>query len=146
MLDREAAPAFALVVTVDGVRVPDVIEVTGLSAHGEVVELKQQTADGKYVVRQLPGRAKTGEFTVTRGLTAGAAPFDWVKAVTGDDIASARPSVSVSLVDDGGEAVRSYEFRSCRIASVKAKWPRKDSDRPPVEKITLDPDSDPDSD
>ena len=31
--------------------------------------MKQQTKDGKYVVRQLIGRAKPGEFTVTRGLT-----------------------------------------------------------------------------
>ena len=38
-----------------------VIEVSGLKTEVDKIELKQQTQDGKYVVRQLIGRPKAGE-------------------------------------------------------------------------------------
>ena len=40
---------------------PRVIEVSGLKTEVDKIELKQQTKDGKYVVRQLIGRPKPGE-------------------------------------------------------------------------------------
>ena len=45
---------------------PKVNEVSGLKSEVDKIELKQQTSDGKYVVRQLIGRPKAGEVTVTR--------------------------------------------------------------------------------
>ena len=36
----------------------------------DVIELKQNSRDGKYVIKKLPGRWKAGECTLTRGLTA----------------------------------------------------------------------------
>jgi phage tail-like protein len=139
VLIPEEGPAFTLVVTVDGVRVLDVVEVAGLGGDGETIELKQQLPDGKYVTRTLPGRPKAGEFRITRELSSGDQPFEWLKAVTGGDVADARATVSVSLVDDDGGVVRSYEYRNCRIASVKAKWPKPGSHGPAVEKIAIEP-------
>ncbi len=46
-----------------GSRSRKVNEVSGLKSEVDKIELKQQTSDGKYVVRQLIGRAKAGEFT-----------------------------------------------------------------------------------
>jgi len=140
VLIPEEAPAFALVVTVGGVTIPDVVEVTGLGGDdGGAVELKQQLSDGKYVTRRLPGRPKAGEFRITRELTSGDEPFEWVKAVTGGDVADARTTVSVSLVDDDGGVVRSFQYRNCRIASVKARWPRKGSHGPAIERVAIEP-------
>ena len=66
-LDSSAANGFT--VTIDGIQVPKVTEVSGLKSEVDKIELKQQTQDGKYVVRQMAGRPKSGEITVTRGLT-----------------------------------------------------------------------------
>ena len=57
-LDSSAANGFT--VTIDGIQIPKVTEVSGLKTEVDKIELKQQTSDGKYVVRQLIGRAKTG--------------------------------------------------------------------------------------
>ena len=76
-LDSSAANGF--IVTVDGIQIPKVNEVSGLKSEVDKIELKQQTSDGKYVVRQLIGRAKAGEFTVTRGLTDSKTITDWLK-------------------------------------------------------------------
>ena len=68
----DSAPAYAFKVTIDGIEIPKVTEVSGLKIEVDKIELKQQLADGKYVVRNLPGRSKVpGEITVTALATAG---------------------------------------------------------------------------
>ena len=56
----------------------------------DVIELKQNTADGKYVIKKLPGRPKAGEVTLTRGLTADNSFERWVKDAHFGKMASAR--------------------------------------------------------
>ena len=95
--DSSAANGF--IVTVDGIQIPKVNEVSGLKSEVDKIELKQQTSDGKYVVRQLIGRAKAGEFTVTRGLTDSKTITDWLKTVAQGDVAGARKTASVQLLE-----------------------------------------------
>ena len=45
----------------------------------DVIELKQNGPDGKYVIKKLPGRPKAGEVTLTRGLTGDNSFEKWVK-------------------------------------------------------------------
>ena len=85
----------ASLVTVDGIQIPKVNEVSGLKSEVDKIELKQQTSDGKYVVRQLIGRPKPGEFTITRGLTDSKTITDWLKQVAEGDVAGARKTASV---------------------------------------------------
>ena len=82
----DSSPAYAFKVTIDGIEIPKVTEVSGLKNEVDKIELKQQLADGKYVARQLIGRAKTGEFTVTRGLTESKTISDWLKVVMQGDV------------------------------------------------------------
>ena len=103
-LDTSAANGF--IVTVDGIQIPKVNEVSGLKSEVDKIELKQQTSDGKYVVRQLIGRAKAGEFTVTRGLTDSKTITDWLKTVAEGDVAGARKTASVQLLDFAGQVIK----------------------------------------
>ena len=74
------APAYNFSVTIDGVQMPLVMEVSGVKMEVDKIETKQQVAaDGKYVTRQIPGRPKVGEFSITRGLTDSKAVLDWLK-------------------------------------------------------------------
>jgi len=107
-----------LVVTIDGVEMPGVIEVAGLSG-ADAVEPKQQTANGKYVVRHLIGRAKTGEFTVTRGIVRSATIGDWFLAALGRDEAAHPFEVSVMTRDESGNPMESFSFRKCHIRSIE---------------------------
>ena len=65
----------------DGITIKQIQEVTGLKMETDVIELKHNTNDGKYVNKKMPGRPKAGEVTLTRGLTDDNSFSDWVKQV-----------------------------------------------------------------
>jgi phage tail-like protein len=119
LADFDNSPANAFTVTIDGIEVPRVIEVSGLKTEVDKIELKQQTKDGKYVVRQLIGRPKAGELTVTRGLTDSKTVTDWLKTVMEGDVAGARKTAAVALLDYKGETLKTYNFVNCWVKSVE---------------------------
>ena len=113
------SPANAFTVTIDGIEVPRVIEVSGLKSEVDKIELKQQTKDGKYVVRQLIGRPKPGELSITRGLTESKTVTDWLKTVMEGDVAGARKTAAVALLDYKGDTLKTYNFVNCWVKSVE---------------------------
>ena len=115
----DSASANGFIVTVDGIQIPKVNEVTGLKAEVDKIELKQQTSDGKYVVRQLIGRPKAGELTITRGLTDSKTITDWLKQVAQGDVAGSRKTASVALLDYAGAPIKTYNFTNCWVKSVE---------------------------
>jgi phage tail-like protein len=117
--DFDNSPANGFTVTIDGIEVPRVIEVSGLKTEVDKIELKQQTNDGKYVVRQLIGRPKAGEITITRGLTDSKTVTDWLKTVMEGDVAGARKTAAVALLDYKGETIKTYNFVNCWVKSVE---------------------------
>ena len=119
LADFDNSPANAFTATIDGIEVPRVIEVSGLKTEVDKIELKQQTKDGKYVVRQLIGRPKAGELTVTRGLTDSKTVTDWLKTVMEGDVAGARKTAAVALLDYKGETLKTYNFVNCWVKSVE---------------------------
>ena len=116
-LDSSAANGFT--VTIDGIQIPKVTEVSGLKSEVDKIELKQQTSDGKYVVRQLIGRAKPGEITVTRGLTDSKTITDWLKKVAEGDVAGSRKTASVAMLDYQGSPIKTYSFTNCWVRSIE---------------------------
>jgi phage tail-like protein len=134
-LDSSAANGF--IVTIDGIQVPKVNEVGGLKIEVDKVELKQQTSDGKYVVRQLIGRAKAGEFTVTRGLTDSKTVTDWLKTVTQGDVAGSRKTASVQLLDYAGAPIKTLNFVNCWVRSVEINSLKAGAAEQATEKFTV---------
>ena len=115
----DSASANGFIVTIDGIQIPKVNEVSGLKAEVDKIELKQQTSDGKYVVRQLIGRPKAGELTVTRGLTDSKTITDWLKQVAQGDVAGSRKTAAVALLDYQGAPIKTYSFTNCWVKSVE---------------------------
>ena len=116
-LDSSAANGFR--VSIDGIEIPKVTEVSGLKTEVDKIELKQQTADGKYVVRQMIGRPKAGEISVTRGLTDSKTVSDWLKIVMEGDVKGARKTAAVELLDYTGATIKTYNFNNCWVRSVE---------------------------
>lgn len=52
--DSSVGHSFGL--ELDGVEIKQIRDVTGLRIEQDVIEVKENTPDGKYVIRQLPGR------------------------------------------------------------------------------------------
>jgi phage tail-like protein len=134
-LDSSAANGF--IVTVDGIQIPKVNEVSGLKSEVDKIELKQQTSDGKYIVRQLIGRPKAGEFTVTRGLTDSKTITDWLKTVAEGDVAGARKTASVQLLDFAGAPIKTYNFVNCWVRSVEVNSLKAGAAEQATEKFTV---------
>ena len=133
----DSSPAYAFKVTIDGIEIPKVTEVSGLKNEVDKIELKQQLADGKYVARQLIGRAKTGEFTVTRGLTESKTISDWLKVVMKGDVAGARKNASVELLDYQGATLKKYDFRNCWVRVVEINSLKAGATEQATEKFTV---------
>ncbi len=123
-LDSAAANSFGL--EVDGVAIKQIMEVSGLKMEQDVIELKEQTADGKYIVKALPGRGKLRvEVTLTRGLTADNSFDKWIKDARFGKMADARKNAAVTVYDFEGSAIKRYKMsnawpKSLEISSMKA--------------------------
>ena len=122
-LDKAVGHAFGL--EVDGVVIKQINEVTGLKMEQDVIELKQNTNDGKYVIKKLPGRPKAGEVTLTRGLTGDNSFEKWVQAAQFGKMADARKGGAIIVYDYEGSAIKRYKLtnawpKSLEIGALKA--------------------------
>jgi phage tail-like protein len=134
-LDSSSANGFR--VKVDGIEIPKVTEVSGLTNEVDKIELKQQTSDGKYVVRQLIGRPKPGALVITRGLTDSKTITDWLKVVMQGDVATARKTASVELLDYQGETIKTYNFMNCWVNKVVVNALKAGAAEQAIEKFTV---------
>lgn len=133
----DASTANGFTVTIDGIQVPQVIEVSGLKMEVDKVELKQQTSDGKYVVRQVMARQKAGTFQVTRGVTDSKTVSDWLKQVAQGDLAGARKTASVALLDYTGSPIKTYEFENCWVSAIEVPSLKAGATELATEKFTI---------
>ncbi|MGH3902196.1 MAG: phage tail protein [Pseudonocardiaceae bacterium] len=122
-LDKAVGHSFGL--EMDGVVIKQIQEVSGLKFEQDVIELKQNTADGKYIIKKLPGRPKAGELTLTRGLTEDTSFEKWVKDSRFGKMNDARKGGAIIVYDYEGSAIKRYKLanawpKSLEIGSLKA--------------------------
>ena len=122
-LDTSVGHSFGL--DFGGVTIKQISEVSGLKMEQDVIELKQNTADGKYLLKKLPGRPKAGEVTLTRGLTEDKSFETWIKDSRFGKMASARKEGSVIVFDYEGTELKRYTLvnawpKSLEIGTLKA--------------------------
>ena len=124
-MDMDTSVGHSFGLEIDGIVIKQITEVSGLKREQDVIELKQNTADGKFVIKKLPGRMKAGEVTFTRGLTGDSAFEIWSKAAGFGQMSSARKNGSVIVYDYEGNAIKRYKLinawpKSLEIGSLKA--------------------------
>lgn len=134
-LDSASANGFRFIL--DGIEVPKVIEVSGLTSEVDKIEMKQQTSDGKYVVRNLIGRPKAGQITVTRGLTDSKSITDWLKKVMEGDVAGSRKTAAVEITDYQGATIKTLEFKNVWVQKVEVSTLKAGAAESATEKFTL---------
>jgi phage tail-like protein len=122
-LDSSVGHSFGL--EFDGVVIKEITEVSGLRIEQDVIELKQNTSDGKYVVKKLPGRPKAGEVTLTRGLSGDNSFQDWVKSSRFGKMPDARKGGAIIVFDFENTAIKRYNLtnawpKSLEIGTLKA--------------------------
>jgi phage tail-like protein len=123
--DMDASVGHSFGLEVDGVVIKQISEVSGLKMEQDVIELKENTSDGKYIIKKLPGRPKAGEVTLTRGLTGDQSFEKWVKDSQFGKMSDARKGGAVIVYDFEGTAIKRYKLtnawpKSLEIGSLKA--------------------------
>jgi phage tail-like protein len=122
-LDSSVGHSFGL--EFQGVQIKSITEVSGLKMEQDVIELKENGADGKYVIKKLPGRWKAGEVTLTRGLTGDNSFEKWVKDSQFGKMADVRKGGAIIVYDYEGNALKRYNLtnawpKSLELSSLKA--------------------------
>jgi phage tail-like protein len=115
--DLDSSVGHSFGIEIDGVVIKQIQEVSGLKIEQDVIESKSNmAADGKYVIKKLPGRFKAGEITLTRGLTKDNSFEKWVQDARFGKMSSARKGGSIIVYDFEGKALKRYKMTNC--------WPK----------------------
>jgi phage tail-like protein len=117
--DLDSAVGHFFGLEVDGVVIKQITEVSGLKMEQDVIELKQNTADGKYIIKKLPGRPKAGEVTLTRGLTGDNSFQKWAQSSRIGDMSSARKGGAIIVYDYEGNAIKRYKLTNAWVKSLE---------------------------
>lgn len=119
---------------VDGVQVTMLTEVRGLGWEREVIELREG-GDPDAATRRLPGRMKTGEVTLTRGLTADLTFVQWMRDPV--PVGQPRRAVSLALFDREGRAVARFHLENAWPSKLEIADLRSEGNEVALESLTL---------
>ncbi|RKS70945.1 phage tail-like protein [Actinomadura pelletieri DSM 43383] len=99
-------------IQIDGVMVEYVHRVTGLGQRQDVIEFKQNTAQGEPVTAKMPGVPQAGECTIVRAATGSSAFTEWIKKSFEGDMSSARKDATIIMMDYQQNPVRRFNLRN----------------------------------
>jgi phage tail-like protein len=123
--EGDSAVGHSFGLEVDGIQIKSITEVSGLKLEQDVIELKQNTKDGKYEIKKLPGRFKAGEVTVNRPLTEDSSFDKWIKDSRFGKMTQVRKGAAITVYDYEGAAVKKYNLtnawpKSLEVSTLKA--------------------------
>jgi phage tail-like protein len=115
--DFDTSVGWSFGLEIDGVAISQIQEVSGLTIEQDSIELKENTPDGKYVNQVMPGRPKTAEVTLTRGLKQDDTFEKWIKDSFKGDLGAARKGGAIIVFDHMGAPLKRYKLTNA--------WPTK---------------------
>src|SRR5438270_13338205 len=105
-------------IKVDGGRmIKSIKEISGLKLEQDVIELKQQTSDGKYVNTKILGRPKSGSITLTRALTEDDSFEKWMKDAYDGKVP--RHDAVVTVYDSMQKPIKKYTVTDVQPSSLE---------------------------
>jgi len=119
-LPTDALAGYHFAIEIDGVTIAQFQEVGGITSELDVIELKQNTSDGKFVIHKLPGNRKPPTITLKRGTDSSMDIWQWHQQIYEGNVSSARKNGSIVLYDYGGNEVGRYNFVNAWPSKVSA--------------------------
>jgi len=112
-----------------------IMEISGLKQELDMIEVKTQTSDGKYVINKIVGRPKAGTVTITRALTEDTQFADWVKEASEGKMP--RTNGSVIVYDTLMQPIMRYSLLDCQPATLEIGTLKAGDTNVTTEKLTL---------
>jgi phage tail-like protein len=137
MADPEGTMGATFGLEFDGITIKAITEVSGLKMEQDVIELKENTADGKFIVKKLPGRPKAGEVTLTRGLTSDNSFEKWIKDSQFGKMTQARKGGAIHVYDYEGKPIKRYKLTNAWPKSLEIGTLTAGSTNVLTEKLTI---------
>ena len=136
-LPTDALAGYHFSIEIDGVTIAQFQEVSGLTSELDVIELKQNTPDGKYVIHKLPGNRKPPSITLKRGKNGSKDLWDWHEKIFQGKVSDARKNGSVVLYNYDHSEVGRYNFVNAWPSKVSMGALKAGSNEILMEEITI---------
>ena len=117
-LPSDALASYTFAIEIDRTEIAQFSEVSGLASEVDVIELKENTPDGKLVIHKTPGAVKPATLTLKRAKNSSKALWDWHEAAMQGKITDARRNGSIILKGFDGSEVGRYNFTNAWISKI----------------------------
>ncbi len=135
--DYDSAVTYAFGLTIDGITTKSIMEVDGLVLEADAIEMRENTPDGKYVIRKVPGRKKAGELVFTRLFQQDDSWAKWIDKIFKGDVTSSRKNGTVDVYDYQGKKVASFKFLNGWPSRIEYTGLRAGDANPMTERMTI---------
>jgi phage tail-like protein len=109
-LPQDALASYHFSVEIDNTEIAQFSELSGITSEIDVIELKENTKDGKPLIKKLPGARKPPTITLKRAKNSSMDLWNWHYAMYQGNVTDARRNGSIVLYDyTYGECAR-YNF------------------------------------
>jgi phage tail-like protein len=109
-LSSDALASYTFSIEIDRTEIAQFSEVSGLASEVDVIELKENTIDGKLVIHKTPGAIKPATVTLKRAKNSSTELWKWHEAVTQGKLGDARRNGSIVMKGFDGSEVARYNF------------------------------------
>jgi phage tail-like protein len=109
-LPNDAIASYHFSIEIDNTEIAQFSELSGITSEIDVIELKENTREGKPLVKKLPGARKPPTITLKRAKNASMDLWNWHYAMYQGDVGSARRNGSIVLYDYGYGEIARYNF------------------------------------
>lgn len=136
-LPSDALASYTFAIEIDRTEIAQFSEITGLASEVDVIELKENTPDGKLIIHKAPGAVKPATLTLKRAKNASEALWDWHEAVMQGKLGDARRNGSVILKSFDGSEVARYNFTNAWVSKISAGTLKAGSNEVLMEEVSI---------
>jgi len=117
-LPSDALASYLFAIEIDSIEIAQFTEISGLASEVDVIELKENTRDGKLVIHKSPGAMKPPTITLKRAKNSSKALWDWHEAAIQGKLTEARRNGSVVMKGYDGSEVGRYNFTNAWVSKI----------------------------
>ena len=119
-LPSDALASYTFAIEIDRTEIAQFSEVSGLASEVDVIELKENTIDGRLVIKKAPGAMKPATLTLKRAKNASQELWKWHEAVMQGKLGDARRNGSVIMKGFDGSEVARYNFTNAWVSKISS--------------------------
>lgn len=112
-------------------------ECTGLGSENAVIEDKASGADGRPIVKKIPGNLKWNNITLKQGITDDMDMWKWREMVELGNVSKARKNGAIIMFSHDGKPIARWEFLNAWPSKITGPSVNATSDDVAVEELEI---------